>query len=114
MITEAGPLNLRMGQAGLTCKVHPSVLVTICDSYIRRPSNNVRVIGTLLGNAVEDSVYVKACYTEISEEDDNQVCGICRFEHAAWLDQRHGMSQHYASHLRTNNAVDPTADGSQS
>lgn len=73
MITEAGPLNLRMGPAGLSCKVHPSVLVTICDSYIRRPSGARRVIGTLLGNALEDSVFVKACYTEISEEDENQV-----------------------------------------
>lgn len=77
MITEAGPLNLRMGPAGLSCKVHPSVLVTICDSYIRRPSGARRVIGTLLGNAIEDSVYVKACYTEISEEDENQVCSGC-------------------------------------
>lgn len=73
MITEAGPLNLRSGPAGLTCKVHPSVLVTICDSYIRRPSGARRVIGTLLGYAIEDSVYVKACYTEISEEDEAQV-----------------------------------------
>lgn len=74
MITEAGPLNLRSGPAGLTCKVHPSVLVTICDSYIRRPSGARRVIGTLLGYAIEDSVFVKACYTEISEEDEAQVC----------------------------------------
>lgn len=73
MITEAGPLNLRSGPAGLTCKIHPSVLVTICDSYIRRPSGARRVIGTLLGYAIEDSVYVKACYTEISEEDEAQV-----------------------------------------
>jgi hypothetical protein len=73
MITEAGPLNLRIGPSGLSCKIHPSVLVTICDSYIRRPSGARRVIGTLLGYAIEDSVFVKACYTEISEEDEAQV-----------------------------------------
>ena len=74
MITEAGPLNLKMGPTGMTCKVHPTVLVTICDSFVRRPQGAVRVIGTLLGNeAPDNSIVVKACYAVPHEETEDQV-----------------------------------------
>jgi JAB1/Mov34/MPN/PAD-1 ubiquitin protease len=75
MITEAGPLNLRMGPAGMTCKLHPTVLVTICESFIRRKAGLRRVIGTLLGNATDDAIIVKDCYAVPHEEDDDQVRG---------------------------------------
>lgn len=74
MITEAGPLNLKMGATGMTCKVHPTVLVTICDSFVRRPQGAARVIGTLLGNeAPDNSIVVKACYAVPHEETEDQV-----------------------------------------
>jgi JAB1/Mov34/MPN/PAD-1 ubiquitin protease len=74
MITEAGPLNLKIGSLGATCKVHPTVLVTICDSFIRRPAGSARVIGTLLGNEGPDnSIVVKACYAVPHEETEEQV-----------------------------------------
>ena len=77
MITEAGPLHLKVGPAGMTCKVHPTVLVTICESFIRRPAGSARVIGTLLGNETADSaIEIKACYAVPHEETDEQV----RFE----------------------------------
>lgn len=73
MITEAGPLNLRLGPAGVTVKLHPTVLVTVCESYIRRKAGLRRVIGTLLGNATDDAIVVKDCYAVPHEEDDEQV-----------------------------------------
>ena len=33
----------------LTVKVHPTVLFQIVDAYERRPQDNARIIGTLLG-----------------------------------------------------------------
>ena len=96
MLTEPGPLNLRLGAVGMTCKVHPTVLVTICDSYIRRPAGATRVIGTLLGNVSgDDSIVVKACYAVPHEEDAEQVwpfyapclrsCSVRDLEHGAAL-----------------------------
>ena len=73
MRKEAGPLNLRVGAMGMQAKIHPSVLLTICDSYIRRPEAARRVIGTLLGSATEDSIIIKSCYAVPHEEDDEQV-----------------------------------------
>lgn len=73
MRTEAPPLHTRIGASGLTTKIHPSVLLTICDSYIRRPDNARRVIGTLLGTATEDMITITSCYAVPHEEDDEQV-----------------------------------------
>ena len=44
-VLSSGP-NLLVG---LTCNVHPVVLMMIIDSYERRNEDNRRVIGTLLG-----------------------------------------------------------------
>lgn len=73
MRTEPGPLHIRMGPLGMTAKVHSTVLLTICDSYIRRPDGAKRVIGTLLGTATEDAIIIKECYAVPHEEDDEQV-----------------------------------------
>jgi hypothetical protein len=73
MLSDAGPLNLRVGAVGMTCKVHPSVLATICDSYIRRPSEAKRVVGTLLGSlSGDDTIVIKSCYAVPHEEDSEQ------------------------------------------
>jgi len=45
-------------------EIHPVVLFSILDNYIRRNENQERVIGTLLGNIHEDgTVYISNCYT---------------------------------------------------
>jgi hypothetical protein len=74
MIAESSSLNLKIGAVGMTCKVHPTVLVTICDSFVRRPAGSARVIGTLLGNETSDnSIVIKACYAVPHEETAEQV-----------------------------------------
>lgn len=39
----------------LTVKVHPVVLFQVVDAYERRKAESHRVIGTLLGNTLNDS-----------------------------------------------------------
>lgn len=47
----------------LRVKVHPSVLFQITDAYERRPADNQRVVGTLLGTVDKESVEVSNCFT---------------------------------------------------
>ncbi|KAI3470857.1 hypothetical protein Pfo_027520 [Paulownia fortunei] len=44
-------------------RVHPLVIFNICDSYVRRPDQEERVIGTLLGSVLPDgTVDIRNCY----------------------------------------------------
>jgi len=55
-------------------KVHPVVLFSILDHFMRRNEGQVRVIGTLLGS-ISDSgtVEIKNCFPVPHKEEDNQV-----------------------------------------
>lgn len=55
--------------------VHPSVLFSILDHYLRRNDVQERVIGTLLGIRNEDStvIEVKSCFAVLHREDSEQV-----------------------------------------
>eukprot|EP00884_Botryococcus_braunii_P007735 jgi/Botrbrau1/16963/Bobra.49_2s0025.1 len=64
---------LPIGPSAISVKVHPLVLLNICDAYIRRNENQVRVIGTLLGTAVDNVVEVKNCYAVPHNENSDQV-----------------------------------------
>jgi translation initiation factor 3 subunit F len=61
------------GGAGVTVKVHPVVLLQICDAYIRRNEKQERVIGTLLGSTSDGVVEVKGCYVVPHNESADQV-----------------------------------------
>jgi translation initiation factor 3 subunit F len=55
-------------------KVHPVVFFQIVDTYERRPENSHRVIGTLLGTAVENGVVeVKNCFCVPHSESGEEV-----------------------------------------
>ena len=56
------PLNLATGPSSISVKVHPAVLLNICDAFIRRNSKQHRVVGTLLGYIADNVVEVKSCY----------------------------------------------------
>ena len=56
------PLNLATGPSSISVKVHPAVLLNICDTFIRRNSKQHRVVGTLLGYIADNVVEVKSCY----------------------------------------------------
>jgi len=55
--------------------VHPSVLFSILDHYLRRNDTQERVIGTLLGVRNEDNtvIDVKSCFAVLHREDSEQV-----------------------------------------
>ncbi len=66
-----GSLLLPLG--GVNVKVHPVVLLQVCDAYIRRNEKQERVIGTLLGSSIEGVVEVKSCYVVPHNESADQV-----------------------------------------
>ena len=68
------PLILPAGVTENSVKVHPVVLFTICDAYIRRPNNNQgRIIGTLLGKVGDGVIDIRNCYAVHHNESNGQV-----------------------------------------
>lgn len=66
----------------LAAKIHPVVIYSICDSYIRRNADQDRVIGTLLGSVGSDGVVdVRSCFTVIHSEQDGEVRLECEWLH---------------------------------
>lgn len=59
--------------SNISVKVHPVVLFSICDAYIRRKEHQDRVIGTLLGVVVDGTIEVKNCYVVPHNESSEQV-----------------------------------------
>lgn len=70
-----GPPSLLLPPPGanVTVKVHPVVLLQICDAYMRRNDKQDRVIGTLLGSAADGIVSVSRCYVVPHSESADQV-----------------------------------------
>ncbi|KAF8063040.1 TIF3F1 [Scenedesmus sp. PABB004] len=66
-------LLLPLSGANITVKVHPVVLLQICDAFIRRPDKQDRVIGTLLGAVADGVVHVSRCYVVPHNESADQV-----------------------------------------
>jgi translation initiation factor 3 subunit F len=74
-------LLLPLTGANITVKVHPVVLLQICDAYIRRNDKQDRVIGTLLGTATESVVTVSRCYVVPHNESADQVSSLTISRH---------------------------------
>jgi translation initiation factor 3 subunit F len=66
-------LLLPISGSNINVKVHPVVLLQICDSYIRRGEKQDRVIGTLLGTVSEGTVNVSGCFVVPHTETMDQV-----------------------------------------
>ena len=77
-------LLLPVGGPGVSVKVHPVVLLQVCDAFIRRNEKQDRVIGTLLGVATDGVVQVNRCYAVPHNESADQVCVCARQKKAAW------------------------------
>ncbi|KAI7845685.1 hypothetical protein COHA_000799 [Chlorella ohadii] len=67
------PLTLPVGATENSVRVHPVVLFTITDAFIRRNQGQERVIGTLLGSISDGVVEVKNCYAVPHSESNEQV-----------------------------------------
>lgn len=56
----------------LSCRVHPAVIFSILDAYVRRPEGASRAIGTLLGYVAEGNILqVTDCFTVVHQDSDN-------------------------------------------
>ena len=69
----ATSLLLPVGGAHVNVKVHPVVLLQICDAYLRRNDKQERVIGTLLGIAGDGVIQINRCYVVPHNESADQV-----------------------------------------
>lgn len=87
-------LLLPVGGAGLNVKVHPVVLLHICDAYLRRSDKQERVIGSLLGVAADNQVIIHRCYVVPHNESADQVAvDIVHHKTMFELNQRVAPSQ---------------------
>ena len=74
------PAQLLSSAANVTVRVQPTVLLNICDAYIRRSESQERVVGTLLGTIEGNIVEVKECYAVPFNESQEQVRLTCKNE----------------------------------
>eukprot|EP00775_Hariotina_reticulata_P007183 gene7183-7397_t len=99
-------LLLPLSGANITVKVHPVVLLQICDAYVRRNDKQERVIGTLLGSATEGIVNVSRCYVVPHNESADQVAvDIVHHRTMHELHQRVAPSQAIVGWFSTGSAV---------
>ncbi|THU49138.1 hypothetical protein C4D60_Mb06t06400 [Musa balbisiana] len=75
----------------VSARLHPVVLFSICDCYVRRPDQADRVIGTLLGTVSGGVVEIKNSYAVPHNESADQVA----------LDVEYHRNM-YISHLKVN------------
>lgn len=68
-------LQLNLGGNGpVTYKLHPVVVFSILDNYKRRKKGLTQVVGTLLGEKVdENTVYIRNCFAVIHEENGERI-----------------------------------------
>uniref|UniRef100_A0ACD5VAG7 Uncharacterized protein n=1 Tax=Avena sativa TaxID=4498 RepID=A0ACD5VAG7_AVESA len=91
----AGPALLfpsSSSSSSTSARVEAVVVFTICDSFVRRPDQAERVIGTLLGSVLPDgTVHVRNSYVVPHSESADQV--------ALDIEYHHNM---YVSHQKVN------------
>lgn len=61
-ITDIPNLNFGLSLTPLTCSVHPMVVTSVIDHYMRRKPDHKFVIGTLLGNYDGSLVNINNCF----------------------------------------------------
>ena len=67
--------------SGVKAKLHPLVLFSICDAYMRRNDDQERVIGTLMGTISADVIEIKSCFSVPHLESSEQVHAQWRFSY---------------------------------
>ena len=62
------------GSTSCRVEIHPVVLYTICDAFVRRDEGKPRVIGTLVGSTTPDGVvHVHDCYAGIACQQNDYI-----------------------------------------
>jgi len=78
------PLTLPAGVTENSVRVHPVVLFTICDAYIRRNEGQARVIGTLLGKVGDGIIDIRNCYA-VPHTESEQVRIAAHLGHESFI-----------------------------
>jgi hypothetical protein len=56
----------------LQCSIHPTVVSNILDHFMRRPTNEKTVVGTLLGSVDGQMVEIQTCFSVPLDRDDDR------------------------------------------
>jgi translation initiation factor 3 subunit F len=103
---DSAVLTLPVGATENTVRVHPVVVFTICDAYIRRNENQERVIGTLLGTISDGVVDIKNCYAVPHSESNDQVAvDVVHHQTMAELQKRVNSSERIVGWFSTGAGV---------
>ncbi|CAI5494629.1 unnamed protein product [Closterium sp. Naga37s-1] len=102
-------LNLLMGSAPVSATLHPSVLFSICDSFIRRNEDTQRVIGSLLGVVHPDgTVDIRNAYAVPHNEISDTVALDIEYHRTmAELSQRVNPKETIVGWYSTGSGVSP-------
>jgi len=82
-------LHLKTASSFVACKVHPVVILSILDHYIRRTEEH-RVIGTLVGTVSDGVVEIKNCFPVPHTEGDQ--VGVDMEYHHNMIELHHKIS----------------------
>ncbi|CAI7780239.1 unnamed protein product [Closterium sp. NIES-53] len=102
-------LNLHVGSAPVSATLHPSVLFSICDSFIRRNEDTQRVIGSLLGVVHPDgTVDIRNAYAVPHNEISDTVALDIEYHRTmAELSQRVNLKETIVGWYSTGSGVSP-------
>lgn len=71
---ELPNLNFGLQVKQLQCSIHPTIVSNILDHYMRRPTGENTVVGTLLGSVDGQLVEMQSCFSvPIDHEDDGSL-----------------------------------------
>eukprot|EP00262_Sarcandra_glabra_P012699 TRINITY_DN3326_c0_g1_i1.p2 TRINITY_DN3326_c0_g1~~TRINITY_DN3326_c0_g1_i1.p2 ORF type:complete len:284 (-),score=30.98 TRINITY_DN3326_c0_g1_i1:312-1163(-) len=85
-MAEQTVLQFSPSSTSLSAKVHPIVIFSICDCYVRRQDQADRVIGTLLGSISPDgTVDIRNSYAVPHNESSDQVALDIEYHHNMFL-----------------------------
>eukprot|EP01115_Flamella_aegyptia_P011315 TRINITY_DN524_c1_g4_i1.p1 TRINITY_DN524_c1_g4~~TRINITY_DN524_c1_g4_i1.p1 ORF type:complete len:282 (-),score=35.19 TRINITY_DN524_c1_g4_i1:321-1166(-) len=59
-------------QDTVICKIHPVVIFSIIDHFVRRHEHQYRVIGALIGSSVDNEIEIKNCFPVPHSEENEE------------------------------------------
>jgi len=68
----ASKVMMSSSEVLLSCRIHPVAILTILDSYVRKPEGARRTIGTLLGHVTGSVLEITDAFPVIHKDTDEQ------------------------------------------
>ena len=70
MAADLPNLNFGLNVKPLHCSLHPTIVPNILDHFLRRPTDQKSVVGTLLGSVDGTQVDIQTCFSVPLAEDE--------------------------------------------